>query len=217
MNVSLLPCTPQECLIPGPAGNLEILMSCPKQVHTVPMPYAVICHPHPLHGGTMTNKVVYMIASTFNVLGVGTVRFNFRGVGKSTGVFDNGLGETEDLRAVVDWLTINYAPSELWLAGFSFGSYVALRGLRDLGASRLLLVAPAVDRFDCANLQLTNIPTLIIQGAKDEVVSPQAVSEWVASQQYQPQFRWLPDADHFFHGQLNELREMILTVWKGQE
>lgn len=216
MSISLLPCTPQECLIPGPAGNLEMLMSCPKQSHAVPMPYAVICHPHPLHGGAMTNKVVYMIASTFNLLGVGTVRFNFRGVGKSTGVFDNGLGETDDLRAVVDWLTIDYAPSELWLAGFSFGGYVALRGLRDLGASRLLLVAPAIDRFDFANLPLNNIPTLVIQGAKDEVVSPQAVAEWVASQPYQPQFHWLPDADHFFHGQLNELREMIMTVWKGQ-
>lgn len=209
-------CTPQECLIPGPAGTLEVLMSCPRHEVPGPMPYAVICHPHSLYGGTMSNKVVYMIASTFNALGAGVVRFNFRGVGNSTGTFDHGHGETEDLRAVVNWLTQHYLPRELWLAGFSFGSFVALRGHHELGASRLLLVAPAVDRFDFSGLHLSPIPTLIIQGALDEVVSPQAVSTWVATQRQSPlQFTWLPQADHFFHGQLNELREIIMNTWNS--
>jgi alpha/beta superfamily hydrolase len=210
----LPPCVHQEKLIAGPAGDLEILMTCPKQTGTLPIPYAVICHPHPLHGGTMNNKVVYIIAQTFNALGVGTVRFNFRGVGKSAGKFDHGNGETADLRAVVDWLKTEYAPRELWLAGFSFGSYIALRGHRDFGISRLLLVAPSLERVKAGGLQLSNIPTLVIQGGKDDVVSPADVSEWVAAQQHQPQFYWMADADHFFHGRLHELREAIRAAWE---
>jgi alpha/beta superfamily hydrolase len=155
-----------------------------------------------------------MIANTFNALGVGTVRFNFRGVGRSTGHYDHGNGETEDLAAVVKWLRTEWAPSELWLAGFSFGSYVALRAHQELKASRLLLVAPAVDKLDFSGLQLSQIPTLLIQGERDDVVSPQAVLEWVATQPYFPQIEWLPEADHFFHGQLNVLREVILKAWR---
>jgi len=202
----------QELLIPGAVGNLEIIITRPK-TDTLPTCYAVICHPHPLYGGTMNNKVVYMITSTFNQLGIATLRFNFRGVGKSAGKFDQGDGETEDLRTIVDWLQKEYAPDKLWLAGFSFGSYVALRGHRDVKAKRLLLVAPPVERFKEAQLQLSDIPTLVIQGSKDEVVSSQAVSEWVTAQIHQPQFIMMPDASHFFHGKLHELREAILTVW----
>jgi alpha/beta superfamily hydrolase len=210
---ALLPCTPQECLIPGAVGQLEIQMSCPKKSCKLPMTYAVICHPHPLYGGTMLNKVVYMIASTFNQLGVGTVRFNFRGVGKSEGEYDQGLGETEDLCAVVQWLEQEYMPDELWLAGFSFGSYVALRAYQRLPANRLLLVAPPVERFDFSQLKITDSPILVIQGRQDEIVSPTAVSQWVTTQMPTAQFQWLEQADHFFHGQLNELREVIITTW----
>ena len=180
MNASS-PCTPQEGLIPGPAGSLEILLTCPKSTDSLSLstihyplsthpanPYAVVCHPHPLHGGALTNKVVYMIANTFNALGVGTVRFNFRGVGRSTGHYDHGNGETEDLAAVVKWLRTECAPTELWLAGFSFGSYIALRAHQELGANRLLLVAPAVDKLDFSGLQISSIPTLIIQGERDD-------------------------------------------------
>lgn len=209
----LTPCTPQEKLISGSAGNLEILISCPKQTDNLQKPYTVICHPHPLYGGTMNNKVVYTIANTFNRLGVGAVRFNFRGVGKSAGEFDQGNGETEDLRAVVNWLTKEYAPRELWLAGFSFGSYVALRAHREVKANRLLLVAPSLERFPGGNLQLGDIPTLVIQGNKDEVVSPEFVSQWIAEQAHQPQLFMMAEADHFFHGKLNELREAIMTTW----
>jgi alpha/beta superfamily hydrolase len=198
-------------LIAGPAGNLEILVTIPKkQSNNV---FAVICHPHPLHGGAMTNKVVYIIARSFNELGIGTVRFNFRGVGNSTGQFDNGKGETDDLRAVVNWLKKESAFSELWLAGFSFGSEIALRGHRDLNAHRLLLVAPPVERFQAKNLPLSDIPTLVIQGDKDEIVSPTAVSAWVKTQAHQPEYIIMAEAEHFFHGRLNELRDMITTAW----
>ena len=201
-------------LIAGPAGDLEILVTIPnlpkKQSNNA---FAVICHPHPLHGGAMTNKVVYMIDRTFNGLGLGTLRFNFRGVGKSTGQFDNGKGETDDLRAVVNWLKNEYAPSELWLAGFSFGSEIALRGHCDLEANRLLLVAPPVERFQAENLPLSNIPILVIQGDKDEIVSPTSVSAWVKTQTHQAEYIIMADAEHFFHGKLNQLRDVITTAW----
>ncbi len=213
-NYNWQPCTAQKQLIQGLAGHLEILTTCPKRTASSPIPYAVICHPHPLHGGTMNNKVVYIIASAFNQLGAGSVCFNFRGVGKSTGQFDHGQGETEDLHSVVEWLKTEYSPSELWLAGFSFGSYVALRGHRELEANRLLLVAPSIERFQLKELQLSDIPTLVIQGGKDEIVSPHTVSTWIATQTHPPQQHWMDEADHFFHGQLNELRQAIMAAWK---
>lgn len=200
-------------LIKGPAGKIEIVVTNPhKETHSN-QPYAIVCHPHPLYGGSMTNKVVYILAMTFNQLGVGTVRFNFRGVGQSTGQFDQGEGETADLYAVAEWVNSQFQPTQLWLAGFSFGSYVALKGHEQLKASRLLLVAPPIERFDLANWQIGNIPTLIIQGGKDEVVSPLAVSQWVAIQHYRPQLSWLNEADHFFHGQLSKLRQIIIATW----
>ena len=204
--------TSEELLIPGAVGDLEALIMRPK-ADTLPTRYAIICHPHPLYGGTMNNKVVYMISNTFNQLGIATLRFNFRGVGKSAGEFDYGNGETEDLRTIVNWLQKESAPNELWLAGFSFGSYVALRGHRDVKAQRLLLVAPPVRYFNEGQLQLSEIPTLVIQGDQDEIVSPQAVSEWVATQIHQPQFIMMPEASHFFHGKLHELRDAILIAW----
>ena len=206
-------CMAQERLIDAPAGSLEIVMNCPKLPSESPIPYGVICHPHPLFGGTMNNKVVYTLAMIFNQLGAGSVRFNFRGVGKSSGDFDNGEGELDDLRAVVDWLKTEYAPSELWLAGFSFGSYVALRAHESLQATRLILVAPPMERFDFSQLYLSKTPTIVVQGAKDEVVSPDAVYQWVSSQMNAPNFIWMPEADHFFHGQLNELRDAVKNAW----
>jgi alpha/beta superfamily hydrolase len=194
---------------------LEVLVSFPKQVPDVAIPYGVVCHPHPLYGGTMENKVVYMITSTFNALGAGIIRFNFRGVGGSDGEFDQGVGEVEDLRAVVDWTRDTYSPKELWLAGFSFGAYIALRSHRQMNAQRLLLVAPALEGVDPALLELhSTVETLVIQGGRDDVVSPKIVFDWVGKQNPQPRFQWINAADHFFHGQLSKLREVITYAWK---
>jgi hypothetical protein len=113
----------------------------------------------------------------------------------------------------VAWVAAHHAPSRLWLAGFSFGSYIALRGQGELKADRLLLVAPAVERFDFAALPLCAIPTLVIQGDLDNIVSPRKVAAWVATQVHQPYCCYLPKADHFFHGQLTPLRETITKVW----
>jgi hypothetical protein len=201
-------CDEQKTLITTPSGRLELVMSCPQLAKTPEaIPYAVICHPHPLYGGTMDNKVVYTLSKTLNALGAGTVRFNFRGVGKSSGKYADGEGETQDLQAVVTWLNAEYAPRQLWIAGYSFGGYIALRGHQSLKAERLLLVAPAVERFtDMPNVE---IPTLIIQGLQDEVLSVEAVTTWAQQQAPYCQLVEIDQADHFFHRQLNELRSII--------
>ncbi|MEK7990050.1 MAG: alpha/beta fold hydrolase [Thiotrichaceae bacterium] len=207
----MITCQEQKRLIQGAVGQLEIMLNCPKD-NPQPERYAIVCHPNPTHGGAMTNKVVYMIGSTFNSMGVGVVKFNFRGVGKSEGVFDNGDGERDDLRAVAKWVRDTYAPTELWLGGFSFGSFVSLRTHHDLNISRLLLVAPPVQRFDfsVSDAHVSDVPTLVIQGGQDEVVSAEAVREWVQTQTPQPKLVWMEDSGHFFHAKLNDLREEIL-------
>jgi alpha/beta superfamily hydrolase len=205
-------CTGEELLIPGPAGNIEVLTSCPE-CYTGTNPIAVICHPHPLYGGTMRNKVVHILAETFNSMGMLTVTFNFRGVERSAGRYDHGAGETEDLKAVVEYFRQRHPEAPLWLAGFSFGAYVALRAHQQVGAERLLLVAPPVTLFDFAELPDITIPWMVIQGGRDEVIAPEAVSGWLQRQKNRPVLRWMADADHFFHGRLNKVRETIIKMW----
>ncbi|MDH5324579.1 MAG: alpha/beta fold hydrolase [Gammaproteobacteria bacterium] len=205
------PCTGENFLIQGPAGVLEALMSQPANPGEVEA-VAVICHPHPLHGGSMANKVVHIVSNALNDLGVPTLRFNFRGVGHSQGRFDRGQGEVEDLEAVCDWLRSRYPQAQLWLAGFSFGAFVAFNGYRDVGAERLLLIAPPVTLFDFPENPV-EIPWLVIQGGKDDVIAPEKVSAWVQQQRPRPNYQWFADADHFFHGRLNQVREAVKQQW----
>lgn len=207
-------CPGEELLVPGPVGPIEVLTSCP-QCYSGDRPIAVICHPHPLYGGSLKNKVVHTLAETFNDLGLLTVTFNFRGVGRSKGRYDKGRGEVDDLLAVVSWFRKRYPRAPLWLAGFSFGAYVALKGYRQAEATRLLLVAPPVSMFDFSAAPEVTVPWLVIQGGKDEVISPQAVADWLRTQQHRPQLRWMADADHFFHGRLKRLRESVMQLWQG--
>ena len=161
----------------------------------------------------MANKVVHIVADSLNKLGVATLRFNFRGVGHSTGRYDNGQGEINDLQAVVAWFKERYPTSPLWLAGFSFGSYVAFTAHKKVQAERLLLVAPPVGRFPFDADHGVDIPWLVIQGGKDDVVSPQEVSVWVHRCPNRPHYEWFADADHFFHGRLNRIRDIIIEQW----
>ena len=138
------PCSGENFLIQGPTGVLEALLVQPDS-YVAGNPVSVVCHPHPLHGGTMANKVVHIIADAFNKLGITTLRFNFRGVGHSAGRYDNGEGEVDDLVAVTDWLKERYPEAPIWLAGFSFGSYVAALAHEKVSPTKLLLVAPAVN------------------------------------------------------------------------
>lgn len=174
-----------------------------------PKTLAVICHPHPLFGGTMDNKVVYILAATLRDLGAVSVRFNFRGVGKSSGTFDQGIGESDDLVFLINYLHKYYSTQKLWLAGFSFGSFVAFRAHEKVNPERLILIAPAVERWDYQGVISPQTKTLIIQGGSDTVVSPPAVIEWVGTLKPAPHFEMIEEADHFFHGFLVLLRDKI--------
>jgi len=195
-------------LLDGPVGALEVAVDrteCPPRPAT-----AIVCHPLPTEGGTMHNKVVTMTARALGEVGLDTVRFNFRGTGASAGTFDNGDGETDDLLAVAAWLRARRPGHALWLAGFSFGAYVALRASATLQPAFMLSIAPPVRRsWDFDALQLPTCPWLVIQGEADEIVDPQAVTTWVEAMAQPPQLVRMPDTSHFFHRKLLDLRGAI--------
>ena len=203
-----------KILIPGSAGELEAVFTSP--VGRQAGPVAVVCHPHPLHGGSMSNKVVHILAKTLLAMNIPVLVFNFRGVGRSQGQFDNGVGEGEDLLAAVSWLNQRYPDSEIWLAGFSFGAIIALQQHRQAGASRLIIVAPPVLMYDVSDIAEVEIPWMVIQGGEDEITDPTAVRAWLDSLSSKPELVWLEDAGHFFHGRLNRLGEAVLSSWGSE-
>ncbi len=190
--------------IKGPAGKLEIALGTP--IGPERNAIGIICHPHPLHGGTMYNKVVTTLARAFQGLGLTTVRFNFRGVGKSQGAFDHGRGEVDDLLAVVKWLQSEMGQQELWLAGFSFGAFIAASGAVQLPVKKLVTVAPPVAHFPMRDLPPILCDWVLVQGDKDDVVPPEEVLVWAENRLPPPKILRFPEAGHFFHGQLGELR-----------
>jgi alpha/beta superfamily hydrolase len=195
--------------VAGPAGALETVAETPAGFDG--RRAALVCHPHPLFGGTMDNKVVTITARALQEAGYATVRFNFRGVGASAGAFDDGRGETEDALAVADWAERRWPGARLTAAGFSFGAYVAYRlaGLR--AVERLITIAPPVKRFNFAEHPVPPVPWIVIQGDRDEVVDVKAVLEWTRTAAPAPQVRVVAGAEHFFHGRLNDLREAVLA------
>lgn len=195
-------------MIAGPNGDLELITS-KFPYEGSKKAWGIVCHPHPLFGGTMHNKVVTTLTKTMQNLGVSTVRFNFRGVGKSEGQFDQGLGELYDLLAVVDWVLKERPDYDIWLAGFSFGAYIAAKAATQIPVSRLITVAPPVENFPMMNLPPITAPWILVQGEQDEVVSAQAVFAWAESRDPKPFILRFPTAGHFFHGQLIELRERL--------
>ncbi len=200
----------EALFVDGPAGPLQTLVEIPEQL-AQDAPVAVICHPHPAHGGAMTNKVVHTLARAFNLVGYVAVRFNFRGVGDSAGSYDEGRGELDDALAVIDWAQRRWADAPLVLAGFSFGSAIALRASHVRRASGLTLVAPPVGRIMDASLRIPDdLPALVVQGAQDELVDAEQVLAWVNEQPPGVTMAMLEDADHFFHGQLPVLREHVM-------
>lgn len=196
-----------ELFIDGPAGRLQLRFEPPPGS---PRAVAVICHPHPLHGGTLDNKVVHQLAKTFVGLGAVAVRFNFRGVGGSEGEYDEGRGELDDLLTVVEWAAGRWPGLPLWLAGFSFGAYLALRAAERLAPRWLVTVAPAIGLFDASPVRLNPATSwLLIQGDADDIVPAPQVEAWVASMESKPRLVLLAGAGHFFHGRLNELRQVV--------
>lgn len=199
----------RQLLLAGPAGAIEAVRDEPAPGQSA-RGVAVIAHPHPLFGGTMDNKVVQTLARAFTQCGWSAVRFNFRGVGASAGVHDEGHGETDDLLEVLRQV----APTgPLALAGFSFGSFVASRALAALWDARpvekIVLVGTAAARFDVAGLPLDAHPrTLVIHGEQDDTVPLSAVFDWARPQSLPVTV--IPGGSHFFHGQLPLLKNLVV-------
>ncbi len=198
--------------LPGPAGALQCAVDQPAGT---PRGVAVLCHPHPLFGGTMDNKVVQTLARAVLQLGWVAVRFNFRGVGSSAGQWDEGRGETDDALAVVAAQRTARPGLPLLLGGFSFGGFVAAQAAHrlaqagpDQAADRLVLVAPATSRF---TLPATVPPdTVVVHGEADDVVPLSATLDW-ARPQVLP-VTVLPGVGHFFHGQLTLLKTVLVQA-----
>jgi len=198
-----------DSLIDGPAGKLQLRVMAPEGA---PRAIAVVCHPHPLHGGTLDNKVVHQLAKSFVALDAVAVRFNFRGVGRSEGKYDEGRGEKADLLAVVEWAGQRWPGVPVWLAGFSFGGFVALDAAQSLRPAWLVTVAPAVNYFPSQAVSLAGIRWLMIQGDADDIVPLAEVESWLERQGLDPQMVRVEGAGHFFHGRLNELRDSVLRA-----
>lgn len=158
----------------------------------------------------MTNKVVHMLAKSFNELGATSIRFNYRGVGASEGSYDEGNGETDDALAVLDWAQRRWPQAQLWLGGFSFGGAVAIKAAAQRTVQRLVTVAPAIERVAVDAGELPRSAWLLVQGDRDELVDATQIQQWVATLQQPPDLVVLPGVDHFFHGRLNELREVVV-------
>jgi len=200
----------RKVIFAGAVGQLEGVVHLPN---AAPRAIAVVAHPLPTMGGTMDNKVVTTLAKTFVELGFVALRFNFRGVGASGGEFDSGNGEMEDVLAIVHYAQQQYGGLPLILSGFSFGAYVQARVAQHLHPHphRLVLIAPAVGRFAMPPVQHD---TLLVHGELDEVVPLADVLQW-ARPLHLP-IVVLPEAGHFFHGRLNQLKQIVLHAFNGQ-
>ena len=192
--------------IAGPAGALEVALNVPEgPVRGI----ALVAHPHPLQGGTLDNKVVQTLAKTFAALGYAAARFNFRGVGKSEGQFDEGIGETDDALAALAAAKLEFGELPVALAGFSFGSYVQTRVAHAITAERMVLIGPAVKRFP---IEAVPPDTIVIHGEEDDVVALADVLAWARPQQLP--IIVFPGCGHFFHGRLPQLQRVITGMWQ---
>ena len=196
----------------GPAGKLECEAK-PASADIARNGVAVVCHPLSTDGGSMHNKVVTMVERSLRESGMDTVIFNFRSVGHSEGEFDQGNGESDDLATVVAWARKVRPGATLWLAGFSFGSYVTLRNAVRLGAGGLVSIAPpAAGRgWDFGPIELPSCHWLVVMGDADEIVDPQAVYDWIDGlpEGSRPVLVKMEDTSHFFHRRLMDLRGVI--------
>jgi alpha/beta superfamily hydrolase len=197
----LRPATTERLLIDGPAGTIEVDISDPGDTRRG---IALVAHPHPLMGGTKDNKVATTLARTFYALGYVALRPNFRGVGDSAGTHDEGRGETADLIAVARYAQGRFGQLPLTCAGFSFGSFVQTRVAREIKPDRLVLVAPAVNRFPAEQVAPG---TLVIHGELDDVVPLAAVFDWARPQNLPVVV--VPGGEHFFHGRLHLLQQIV--------
>ena len=191
----------------GPAGKLESVLDLPDEVTAI----AVVCHPHPLHAGTMLNKVAHTLARAMCDVGAAALRFNFRGVGNSEGEHDEGRGEVDDALAAVAAMRARYPDLPLYLCGFSFGGRIAALAAPRAQADALITVSPAMHRSGVEMEVQPDMPWLIVQGGADDVVDSDEVVAWVDDLEPGPELIVLEGVDHFFHGKLTVLRRHVVT------
>ena len=202
----------ERVLIPGDAGAIEIELDYPAGAS--PLGVALVAHPHPLHGGALDNKVTQTLAWALRDLGYVSLRPNFRGVGKSEGLHDKGIGETDYLQRVAAWAAERFGNPATILAGFSFGSYVQIRLAQRIAVERMVLVGTAVGRVNGdRDYAGANVPpdSLIIHGERDETVPLANVLAWAAPQELPVVV--IPGADHFFHRRLHIIRGIVKRAW----
>jgi alpha/beta superfamily hydrolase len=207
----------RSVLLPGSAGKLEALFWDVPVAAGAPRIAAVVCHPHPLHGGTIHNKVVYQAAKTLHRAGLPVLRFNFRGVGLSEGAHDGGRGEQDDVRAALDFLADRFSGVPLLVAGFSFGAWVGLRvGCEDSRVMALAGLGMPVGSVDAAYLASCAKPTLLVSGDYDQFAPKEKLEAMVAGFPAQAkkltELALIVGVDHFFTGHLDEL-DRALSTW----
>ena len=193
--------------IPGPVGQLEALLDSPEGT---PRRAVVFAHPLPIKGGTMHTKVVFQAAKALTRIVCVVLRFNFRGVGRSAGTWDNGRGEMDDYRAAVDFVSARYPDLELWAAGFSFGSYIAMTaGADDDRICTLIGIAPPVNRYDFSIAKRSTKPKFIIHGEADELIPLKQVREFYAQLADPKELVEIDRTNHLFDGQVGEVAEAL--------
>ena len=197
----------------GPAGDLEAWLETPAEF-AQPDGMALICHPHPQFGGSMTNKVVHSLARSALGTGLAAVRFNFRGVGGSEGEYADGLGETEDALAVLAWMRAQQPEAQIVLAGFSFGAAVALRVSAQQPAAQLVTIAPPLKYFEGTSIPVPLSPWLVVHGDADDVVDCAETQASFEAAGLTPEHHVLAEAGHFFHGRLHDLRDIVTPCLK---
>ncbi len=201
----------ESLLLDGPAGKLESLLEEPE--HGEPREAFLVCHPHPQFGGTMHNKVVYRIARAVRRAGAVVLRFNYRGVNRSEGVYDEGAGELEDARAELEYLRSRYPELSYSLAGFSFGSRVILKlGCESQGVRRLIAVGFPAAQAEPAGLGDCAVPRVFIQSTNDQFGPPPAMEAYFERLRDPKELVWVEAGDHFFAGALDAFEEAVYQV-----
>ncbi len=200
----------ENIFISGPVGTLDARLHN-RSAAAASAPWTlVVCHPHPLYGGTMDNKVITTIAKAGVELGMQVLRFNYRGVGRSAGTFADAVGECEDLQAVIAWVKQQFPNLRLLLCGFSFGAYIAAKVASEIPDIKgLVTVAPAVLHYNFNGITKINCPWFLIQGSADEIVPPHSVYSFIEKTTQNIQRIDFADAGHFFHGRLIELKQTV--------
>lgn len=202
----------QSIFVPGPCGQLEAILTTPQDT---PNAVGIICHPHPQQEGTMHNKVVTALSWAMEAMGWATLRFNYRGVGKSAGEYAQQIGEIDDGLAAYKWIQEKYPQCPIHMAGFSFGAFIAATVCNQLPCQSLVTAAPVVHHSNYNQLTNINCPWLAVVGEQDEIVTAEQIKELQTLQNFNFELTAFANTTHFFHGQLIPLREKVKMFYNS--